>query len=562
MSLPENSRHLRFWKQLLDHPDFFAIPSSQKAIIQGYFEKVADPSTPPDVLEEVARKAENAVNRAKQAGFLKDFSIPRDECVDAAQAKNARIDPALPRPVVNAEAEADPELANVDAPADRSTEREAEAPLEADLVADTEDPDVDCSDIDAMTIPPPSRPVHPLAAQLPMMAPPLICQMATRARINGGIDEAGTLDGETILDGRNRDVACQMARVPAKWVQWDRKGSAADFILAKNNLRRHQTPEDLALFAAAVKKQLEVEARARREANLRQNKGSTEGSNLTHRCEGRSIELAAEKTGLRPARVKKAAKLSENGHPELVEAYRRKELTLNAAAKLANRAHPDQCRILQEERAKKAANAARAAKPNNAKKDRPAKKPPAVAATASVSTLGADDSQELNGASSSSSVVDIDAAAGAATRDIEHGHIVNSPGPSVAALPTTAAVTDPVTGEKATNEMEINFQLALRDLLLHARKGGAPVARSVIEAVAKEAGLNVWIGGDNVWQNLDALAALMGDQLCNAAGENLDEAIRWSNWIATTLATVLAEFNPSNNNANVDVPTVPYDDMV
>ena len=108
--------------------------------------------------------------------------------------------------------------------------------------------------------------VHPVAAIFPMI--PLGSQdwalLTDDIRENGQI-EPSVWDGDVLLDGRNRELACERLGKEPKRIQWDRLGMKIpvhDWIFGKNIARRNLTHDQVAAVCGEmnlVMKRLDAE---------------------------------------------------------------------------------------------------------------------------------------------------------------------------------------------------------------------------------------------------------------------------------------------------------------
>lgn len=91
-----------------------------------------------------------------------------------------------------------------------------------------------------------------------------LAALAENIRRNG-LNQAITLIDGAILDGRNREKACEMAGVKARYVEWEGKGkqSPVEWVWAQNGERRHLTASQRAAVGADMMPMLKAEARER-----------------------------------------------------------------------------------------------------------------------------------------------------------------------------------------------------------------------------------------------------------------------------------------------------------
>jgi ParB-like chromosome segregation protein Spo0J len=67
-----------------------------------------------------------------------------------------------------------------------------------------------------------------------------------------GLRQPIVLYKQWLLDGRNRQEACQLAGVTPTFVEWDEKGTTLDFVLSQNLHRRHLTGDQKREIIARV----------------------------------------------------------------------------------------------------------------------------------------------------------------------------------------------------------------------------------------------------------------------------------------------------------------------
>ena len=136
-----------------------------------------------------------------------------------------------------------------------------------------------------------------------------------------------------ILDGRNRYLACQIAGVEPRFVQWSGKGSPLQWVISENLVRRHLTSSQRAVVAHDLLPLLEKEAKDRQ--RLSAGRGKKVCNNLHTLTEnGRSREAAAKITKTNHTYVQ-AVKTIDAQAPELLDRIRSGVLKVPDAARLA-----------------------------------------------------------------------------------------------------------------------------------------------------------------------------------------------------------------------------------
>jgi hypothetical protein len=135
------------------------------------------------------------------------------------------------------------------------------------------------------------------------------------------------------LDGRNRLRACEIAGVEPSTDLWAGEGSPTEWVVSQNIHRRHLDASQRAMVAAGLVPLFEEEAAARRRST--QNNASAEAvsANLREQAHGKATEKAAAAVNVSPRSVESALKVSREAKPEVVEAVKRGEVAVSAAAK-------------------------------------------------------------------------------------------------------------------------------------------------------------------------------------------------------------------------------------
>lgn len=102
---------------------------------------------------------------------------------------------------------------------------------------------------------------HPIANLFPMLPEQELAELAEDIRENGLLEPVVLHEGK-ILDGRNRNAACERAGVPIRVVEWaGQGGSPLRFVLSHNLHRRHLTIAQKAALAVELIPLFEEEAR-------------------------------------------------------------------------------------------------------------------------------------------------------------------------------------------------------------------------------------------------------------------------------------------------------------
>jgi len=187
-----------------------------------------------------------------------------------------------------------------------------------------------------------------------------MCSAEELATLAHGIHERGLLDSIVlhegrVLDGRNRQRACEIAGVEPRYVTWGGQGgSPMAYVLDKNLHRRHLSPSQRGVIAAEALPIFEEEAKERAQEAQRRS------AETTNTKLGRSVAIVPPTDPAPPRRkarddaakaanvcaryVQDAKRLKEKA-PDLVEEVRAGAKTLpkavaEAKARTAPRASP------------------------------------------------------------------------------------------------------------------------------------------------------------------------------------------------------------------------------
>jgi len=179
---------------------------------------------------------------------------------------------------------------------------------------------------------------HPYAELFPMMGKDDLQAMANDIKTNGLVDPI-TPYKKLILDGRNRHRACELAGVTPQY-STPFEGTDAEalaFVLSKNLNRRHLDASQRAMVAALL-------------ANMPVGRSSS-GSNSAdlRNCNDLfSQAKAAEMLNVGERTVSEAKKVIEHGTPKLIAAVNSGEVTVNAAAEVAELPEAEQKKLVAE----------------------------------------------------------------------------------------------------------------------------------------------------------------------------------------------------------------------
>lgn len=151
---------------------------------------------------------------------------------------------------------------------------------------------------------------HELADLFPLMEKEELEELAQDIKKNGLLEEIILYD-KKILDGRNRYLACQIAKVEPRFRIFSNKIDPLDYIISMNLERRHLTKDQIAIIT--VEKILPlIEEKARK----RQLEGKKIEEDLMHDIipkvkKGKSRKIAAGKMKVGENKIQKAKKITE-----------------------------------------------------------------------------------------------------------------------------------------------------------------------------------------------------------------------------------------------------------
>ena len=136
-----------------------------------------------------------------------------------------------------------------------------------------------------------------------------------------------------ILDGRNRYLACRLAGVKPRFVEWQGNGSPVEWVISENLIRRHLTPSQRAVIALDTLPLLEKEAKERQ--RLSPGRGNKVGKILpAFSSNGKASEAAARLTKTNEKYVKSVKAISIQA-PDLLDAIRSGHLGVPDAVRLS-----------------------------------------------------------------------------------------------------------------------------------------------------------------------------------------------------------------------------------
>ena len=171
---------------------------------------------------------------------------------------------------------------------------------------------------------------HPICLLFPQLGGQELQELAADIKLKGLLHPILLYEG-MILDGRNRYLACEIAGVEPRFVEWKGPGSPLEWVISENLIRRHLTSSQRAVVAHDLLPLLEAEAKERQRLGR--------GKKVSQDCDTFSQNGAASKIAARLFRTTSsyihAVKVMQSTAPELVEEVRRGKLTVPEARELA-----------------------------------------------------------------------------------------------------------------------------------------------------------------------------------------------------------------------------------
>jgi hypothetical protein len=189
---------------------------------------------------------------------------------------------------------------------------------------------------------------HELANLFPIESEKSLREMAESMKARGQRHKTVMYKGK-IVDGRNREIARQLAGLPPAHMDFAEVGGKAsleEFIIDENINRRHLDVGQRALIAGKLVPHMKVEAKKRRG----QRNDLKPGNSGDH---GRATKLAGEKVGISADSAGKGVVVAEHGCHALQEALKNGTISLSAAEKIARQPEQEQPQLLAEALSKK-----------------------------------------------------------------------------------------------------------------------------------------------------------------------------------------------------------------
>ena len=176
---------------------------------------------------------------------------------------------------------------------------------------------------------------HPYANLFPLLGHDNLLELAENIRLNR-LQDPIVLFENKILDGRNRYRACNLAGVEPKFIEWQGKGSALDYVVSVNLHRRHLTDQQRAFVAAEDKSR-----KTQKVGNFSKNAINSQRFELSRICDNSNpgvkevTKQVAEQFEVSSKAVEQAQVILNKGTPELITAAKANEINMSKAAALA-----------------------------------------------------------------------------------------------------------------------------------------------------------------------------------------------------------------------------------
>lgn len=174
-------------------------------------------------------------------------------------------------------------------------------------------------------------PIHPLAELFPSIEGAEFDSLVASIRSNGLRDAITVYDG-AVIDGRNRQRACEIAGVDARYEPLPADADPLQFVLDRNLTRRHMTESQRGIVAAKI-------------ANMRQ--GERTDKEPSANLQKVAMDAAAKQLNVSTRTVASAAKVRADGVIELNRAVEQGEVSVSAAAEIASLPEDDQRKVIQ-----------------------------------------------------------------------------------------------------------------------------------------------------------------------------------------------------------------------
>jgi site-specific DNA-methyltransferase (adenine-specific) len=180
--------------------------------------------------------------------------------------------------------------------------------------------------------------IHPVANLFPLLAGAELQALADDIAEHG-LQEAIVMQGDVLLDGRNRLAACKLAHVEPRSRQYEGKSPIA-FVIGANLKRRHLDASQKAAIAVELEPYFAAEARERQEAAGRRGveggrghrKPRNPGGKRATRVSAKARDQAAGVVGV-SGKLVGDAKAVKEADPEAFEAVKAGKIKVSKAKK-------------------------------------------------------------------------------------------------------------------------------------------------------------------------------------------------------------------------------------
>jgi ParB-like chromosome segregation protein Spo0J len=169
-------------------------------------------------------------------------------------------------------------------------------------------------------------PIHPLAELFPSIDGAEFYALVASIKA-GGLRDAITIHEGAVIDGRNRQRACEAAGVDARYEPLPSDADPLQFVLDRNLTRRHLTESQRAMVAAKI-------------ANMKQ------GNNSNAQICATSQNVAADRLNVSRRSVQSATKVRDGGVIELQRAVERGDVAVSAAAAVSELDDDEQRKVV------------------------------------------------------------------------------------------------------------------------------------------------------------------------------------------------------------------------
>lgn len=206
--------------------------------------------------------------------------------------------------------------------------------------------------------------IHPVANFLPWIVGPERAEFKRDVAARGILDPAWVWqepgkDFLWLIDGRNRRAIALELGIDLPVRHWDGEGSLALFIASLNFHRRMLSARQRLQFAAALKRELEAEAR-RRQAHGQTGPGRTLSANWRE-ASGKAAEQAAQIVGVGVRSVERADAMNKKASNKIRLALKSEQVSVSDVERVINMPVAKQLAALKKVQAKAAKTLAEAA---------------------------------------------------------------------------------------------------------------------------------------------------------------------------------------------------------